>query len=87
MLPDAEVKIFLTASVEERAKRRLKELVEKGVETDLESVKADMEYRDKNDSGREFAPLRAAEDSVLLDNTSLTIEQAVDRICSLAKER
>ncbi len=87
VLPDAEVKIFLTASVDERARRRLKELLEKGVETDIEDVKADMEYRDKNDSSRDFAPLRPAEDSVLLDNTDMTIEQAVDRICELAEAK
>ncbi len=83
VLPDAEIKIFLTASVEERAKRRLLELLEKGVETDLAAVKADMEYRDKNDSGRDFAPLKQAEDSVLLDNTNITIDEAIDRICQL----
>lgn len=87
VLPDAEVKIFLTADVEERARRRLKELIEKGVETDFEAVKADMEYRDKNDSGREFAPLKPAEDSVFLDNTHLTIDEAVNRICELANSR
>ncbi len=87
VLPDAEVKIFLTASVEERAKRRLLELVEKGVETDLEAVKADMEYRDKNDSGRAFAPLKAAEDSILLDNTNLTIEEMTERICQIAESK
>lgn len=87
VLPDAEVKIFLTASVEERARRRCRELLEKGVETDFEAVKADMEYRDKNDSGREFAPLKAAEDSIYLDNTELSIEEAVDRICSAAESR
>lgn len=87
VLPDAEIKIFLTADVEERAKRRCKELLEKGVQTDIESVKADMEYRDKNDSSRDFAPLRPADDSIVLDNTSLTIEQAVDKICALAKSK
>lgn len=85
VLPDAEVKIFLTASVEERAKRRLLELVEKGVDTDFEAVKADMEYRDKNDSGREFAPLKPAEDSIHFDNTDITLEAAVDKICELVK--
>ena len=85
VLPDAEVKIFLTASVEERAKRRLLELVEKGVNTDFEAVKADMEYRDKNDSGREFAPLKPAEDSIHFDNTDITLEAAVDKICELVK--
>ncbi len=87
VLPDAEVKVFLTADVEERARRRLKELVEKGVETDFEAVKADMEYRDKNDSGREFAPLKPAEDSIFLDNTHLTIDEAVNRICEIATAR
>lgn len=87
VLPDAEVKIFLSASVEERAKRRLAELVEKGVETDLEAVRADMEYRDKNDSGREFAPLKPAEDSIPLDNTSITIEEAVEFVCNLANRQ
>lgn len=87
VLPDAEIKIFLTASVEERAKRRLLELVEKGVETDFEAVKADMEYRDKNDSGREFAPLKPAEDSIHFDNTDITLEEAVDKICAIVKGR
>lgn len=87
VLPDAEAKIYLTASVEERATRRYKELCEKGVECDLESVKADMEYRDKNDSGRDFAPLKAAEDSVIVDSTDMSIEQTIDKICSIAEER
>ena len=87
VLPDAEVKIFLTASVEERARRRCRELLEKGVETDFEAVKADMEYRDKNDSGREFAPLKAAEDSIYLDNTELSIDEAVERICAEAESK
>ncbi len=85
VLPNAEVKIFLSASVEERAKRRLKELLEKGVETDLESVKADMEYRDKNDSGRDFAPLKAAEDSIPFDNTNITLDEAIDKLCEIIK--
>lgn len=87
VLPDAEVKIFLSASVEERAKRRLAELIEKGVETDLEAVRGDMEYRDKNDSGREFAPLKPAEDSIPLDNTNITIEEAVEFVCNLANRQ
>ena len=87
VLPDAEVKIFLTASAEERAKRRLKELAEKGVDTTFEEVFADMEYRDKNDSGREFAPLRVAEDSIEFDNTEITLEEAVDKICEIVKGR
>ena len=87
VLPNAELKIFLTASVDERARRRYKELLEKGVKTDFDEVKADMEYRDKNDSGRDFAPLREADDSITLDNTDITAQEAADKICRLAKER
>ena len=87
VLPNAELKIFLTASVDERARRRYKELIEKGVKTDFDEVKADMEYRDKKDSGRDFAPLRAADDSITLDNTDITAQEAADEICRLAKER
>lgn len=84
VLPDAELKIFLTASVDERAARRCRELKEKGVDTDFDAVKADMEYRDKNDSGREFAPLKPAEDSVYFDNTDLTLEESIDKLCEFA---
>jgi len=87
VLPDAELKIFLTASVEERATRRYKELVEKGVECNFDEVKADMEYRDKNDSQREIAPLRPAEDSVIVDTTGKTLQESVDMIMELIKER
>lgn len=87
VLPDAELKIYLTASAEERANRRCRELKEKGVETDFEAVKADIEYRDKNDSGREFAPLKPADDSVYMDNTDMTLEESIDKVCELAQSR
>lgn len=87
VLPDAELKIYLTASVEERANRRCRELKEKGIETDFEAVKADIEYRDKNDSGREFAPLKPADDSVYMDNTDMTLEESIDKVCELAQSR
>ncbi|MBQ7960283.1 MAG: (d)CMP kinase [Clostridia bacterium] len=87
VLPDAQLKIFLTASVEERARRRFEELKEKGIKCDFEEVKRDMEYRDKNDSEREIAPLRPAEDSVVLDTTGNTLEQSVELILGLIKER
>lgn len=77
VLPGADVKIFLTASVDERAKRRYDELKTKAVEADFEQVKRDMVYRDKNDSEREFAPLRQAEDAVLIDTTELDFDAAV----------
>ena len=86
VLPDAQLKIFLTASPEARAKRRYDELMEKGVETTFEDVYNDMVFRDKNDSGREFAPLKPAEDSVMVDTTDLTLEQSIDRILCLSKD-
>lgn len=85
VLPNAQVKIFLTASAESRAKRRYDELKAKGVECDLEQIKADMEYRDKNDSQREVAPLRKADDAVLVDTTEFDFEQSVEKIKELIK--
>ncbi len=83
VLPDARLKIFLTASVEERATRRYKELIEKGVECNFDEVKADMEYRDKNDSQREIAPLKPAEDSIIVDTTGKTLQESVDMVLEL----
>ncbi|MDD6736125.1 MAG: (d)CMP kinase [Clostridiales bacterium] len=85
VLPDAEVKIFLTASVEERARRRFAELTAKGMEADFEQVKKDIEYRDKNDTERSFAPLRKAEDAVLIDSSDMTVEQVTERITEIIK--
>lgn len=87
VLPDAQLKIFLTASVEERAMRRYKELVEKGIECDFDEVKRDMEYRDKNDSEREIAPLKPAEDSVIVDTTGKTLSESVEIILDIISER
>ncbi len=83
VLPDAQVKIFLTASLQSRAMRRYKELCEKGIECDFDKIKADMEYRDKNDSQRTVAPLRKADDAVLIDTTELDFEQSVEKIKEL----
>ncbi len=83
VLPNAQVKVFLTASVEERAKRRYKELCEKGVECDFEKIKADIEYRDKNDSSRAVSPLKKADDAVLVDTTELDFDGAVKKIKEL----
>lgn len=77
ILPDADVKIFLTASNEARAKRRYAELCEKGISTTYEDVLSEMIVRDKNDSTREVAPAVAAEDAILLDNSELDAEQTV----------
>ncbi len=87
VLPDAQLKIFLTASVEERAMRRYKELIEKGVECDFDEVKKDMEYRDKNDSEREIAPLKPADDGVIVDTTGNSLEESVETILNLINER
>ena len=87
VLPNADLKIFLTASVDERAMRRYRELVEKGIECDFEEVKRDMEYRDKNDSEREIAPLKPAADGVIVDTTGKSLQESVDIILGLIKER
>lgn len=85
VLPDAQVKIFLTASVDSRARRRYDELTAKGIECDFEKIKADMEYRDKNDSTRAVSPLKQAKDATLVDTTDLTFEQAVEKVKELIK--
>lgn len=87
VLPDADVKIFLTASIEERARRRYDEMKEKGYVCTFEDIKKDIEYRDKNDSSREFAPLRAADDAIIFDNTGNTLEQSINIVQQLIKER
>jgi len=87
VLPNADVKIFLTASADERAKRRYAELKEKGVDCDFEQVKADMIYRDNNDSSREFAPLKQADDAVLIDTGGKTLQESIDMISDCVRER
>lgn len=83
ILPNADVKVYLTASVEERATRRFKELTEKGQECDFEKIKADIKERDERDMNREIAPLKQAEDAVLIDSSDMTIEEVKDAICKL----
>ena len=87
ILPDAEVKIFLTASVECRAMRRVLELKEKGMEAKYEDVLAEMIERDNNDRNRDVAPAVAAEDAVVLDNSELTMEQTLEKIIEIARTR
>ncbi len=77
VLPDANIKFFLVANINERAKRRFAEMKEKGMNPDMKSIIKDMEYRDKNDSSRDFAPLKQAKDAILIDTTNLNIEQVI----------
>lgn len=85
VLPNANVKIFLTASIEERAKRRFKEMQTKGYAVTLEKLQADIAARDKADSEREISPLVQAKDAVLLDTTGLSIAEVVERILAMCK--
>jgi len=86
VLPNADLKIYLTASVEERAKRRYEELIEKGDKADFDKVKEDIIYRDTNDSTREFAPLKAADDAIILDTSGNSLEQSIDLLLNTIKE-
>ncbi len=86
ILPNAQVKIFLTASPEVRAKRRYDEFLQKGVQVKYEDVLADIIVRDKNDSEREIAPLKPAEDSVIADTSNDTLRQAIDKVVNIVKE-
>ena len=87
ILPDAELKIYLTASVEERARRRFLELTQKGEECSLEEIQKDIADRDWRDMHRETAPLKQAEDAVYLDTSDMTLDEVVERITQLAEER
>ena len=85
VLPNADVKIFLTASVEERARRRYDEMKEKGYAVNFDELKREIALRDKQDSEREISPLRQAEDAVLLDTTSLSIDEVVAHVLKLSE--
>ena len=85
VLPNADLKIFLTATVEERARRRFLELKEKNFSADFAQIKEEIALRDKQDSEREIAPLAMADDAILLDSTDLTIEQVAEKVLELAK--
>lgn len=85
ILPDADVKIYLTASVETRAKRRYDELKAKGEACDYDEIAKDIAERDERDMTRKIAPLRQAEDAILVDSSDLTIQEVVDRICAYCK--
>lgn len=87
VLPDAQVKIFLTASPESRARRRTDQLAEKGIKADYQAVLEDIIKRDYNDTHRETAPLKAADDAVLVDTTELTLTQSIAAISQIIKEK
>ena len=87
ILPNADAKIYLTASSAVRAKRRYDELVAKGEECDLDQIQADIEERDYRDMNREVAPLKQAEDAVLVDSSYMTIDEVVERIVEIAESK
>ncbi len=87
VLPEAQVKVFLTASVDERASRRYKELVEKGLNPELNKIKKDIEERDYRDSHRENSPLRQADDATYVDSSDMSIDEVVSTIVDLCKNK
>ena len=87
VLPDAQIKIYLTASAEARADRRYKELVEKGQSVNYDDILKEIELRDYQDTHREIAPLKKADDAVLVDTTKLTLEESIDYMLSVIRER
>jgi cytidylate kinase len=87
VLPDAQIKIFMTASANERAMRRYKELVKKGMEVEFEKVLLELIERDYNDSHRKIAPLKPAEDSIIIDTSGLSLDSSVDLVLKTVKEK
>jgi cytidylate kinase len=87
VLPEADLKVFLTASAEKRALRRLRELSEKNVGTNYDDVLRDINYRDANDSTRASAPLKAADDAWMLDTSELTLAESVEALCAMIDRR
>ncbi len=87
VLPDAEVKIFLTASAEARARRRLLELEQKGMRQSFDEVLRDIEYRDEQDSHRTAAPLKKAEDAIAVDTSELNFEESLERVAEIIGQR
>lgn len=85
ILPDADVKVFLTASVETRAKRRYDELTEKGIDCELSEIAKDIAERDERDTNRETSPLKQAEDAVLIDSSKMTIPEVAEAIVRLCR--
>jgi cytidylate kinase len=87
VFPDAELKVFLTASPEIRAERRYKQLIEKGIDANLRALSRDLRERDRRDAQRAVAPLAPASDSQVLDSTALSIDEVVERIVGWWREK
>ena len=87
VLPHADIKIFLTASSEERARRRYRELIEKGEQVDFEQIHEEIKQRDFNDSHRAIAPLKQAPDAVLVDTTGCTLEESIEKLETIIRSR
>lgn len=87
ILPDAQLKIFLTATAEERAMRRTRELIEKGQSADFEQVLADIKERDERDSSRAIAPLKPADDAIMFNNTGHTPEQSLEKLLEIVRDK
>ncbi len=87
VLPEATLKFFVTASAEQRANRRYKELIEKGEKVNYEDVYNDIVTRDYNDSHREIAPLKPAKDSIMFDTSDINLEESVEKLSAIIKER
>ena len=85
VFPDAQKKVFLTASAEERAKRRYKQLIEKGISANLAQITQEIEARDKRDSGRKNAPLIAAKNALIIDSSDLSISQVIETVLNLVR--
>ncbi len=86
ILPDAQLKIFLTATAEERAERRTRELIEKGQKADFEQILADIKERDDRDSSRAIAPLKPADDAIMFNNTGFTPAQSLEKLLEIVKD-
>jgi cytidylate kinase len=88
VLPDADLKLFITADPAERGRRRYRELLDKGeTKITLEQVTEDIRRRDERDRNRPIAPLRQADDAILLDTTTMSLEEVIDQICMMVKAR
>jgi 3-phosphoshikimate 1-carboxyvinyltransferase len=87
VFPEASLKIYLTANASQRAERRHKQLIDKGIPAKLDSLRADLEARDLRDTGRTASPLKPAEDALLLDNSALTVDQSADLVLDWWEQR